>query len=516
MRYLFFVFFLPLSLFSILGNSLAVASQQSSSRNQNLSSRANASFYTTAHRLVQQQINLLARTEMALVEPDPNYMRVVRGQLFLQTKAIERFLKDQDINQRDICNQPGKVSSRTLPSSNSPTRHSQEESRETRSQVQIYCSLLATNGELLKLTPMVDRLLSRRGELAWVRDLPLVSGEPQSHPVLSIAPFKRPQLGSPALPFAMQSFGADSMAQTGIGRHWKTAIPNYITPMAPAIAPPPEVLKILQSAQGLLQPAKAAFPTGTEFTDPRQTVAMSDRHAFGVDVNEAKMYAQFLTQPQTGIFRVLPAQIVQQGNGLKNRLQTGIRQRYPFPSLGKTHNGFTPNLALEIVDEQFAMLNQGVDYNLMVNLGDIALGDVDAYLQKVIHPQKDFLLNYQPPQQFQELQIDRRRFLTGKLQNSNPGQSALTQLPAKLNQTYLVRSLQFKLPEAIKTGQAISVSDRLYIDRLLAMESSDVIVAFRPVSRRPDGSYTILWRVVKQLPAPQIKDLETYLQLTDK
>ncbi|MFM5980381.1 MAG: hypothetical protein ACKO9I_07570 [Sphaerospermopsis kisseleviana] len=43
------------------------------------------------------------------------------------------------------------------------------------------------------------------------------------------------------------------------------------------------------------------------------------------------------------------------------------------------------------------------------------------------------------------------------------------------------------------------------------MPSSDTIIAFRAVRRRPDGSYTILWRVLNQLPAPQINDLEKYV-----
>jgi hypothetical protein len=38
-------------------------------------------------------------------------------------------------------------------------------------------------------------------------------------------------------------------------------------------------------------------------------------------------------------------------------------------------------------------------------------------------------------------------------------------------------------------------------------------VAFRPVNRRPDGSYTVLWRVLNQFPDPQIEDLEKYVNL---
>jgi len=33
-----------------------------------------------------------------------------------------------------------------------------------------------------------------------------------------------------------------------------------------------------------------------------------------------------------------------------------------------------------------------------------------------------------------------------------------------------------------------------------------MIIAFRPVRRRSDGSYTILWRVLNELPSPQIQN----------
>ncbi|MDJ0798560.1 MAG: hypothetical protein QNJ51_17350 [Calothrix sp. MO_167.B12] len=503
MRYLLFGFFLPCCFFPIFGNSVVAQSQSPSSRNHHLSSRVDASFYTAASRLIQQQINLLARMEMALVEPDPNPMRVVRGRLLLQTKAVERFLKHRYTDQKPVCDRSVNASFDTLESSKILNE----------SQRRIYCSLSASNRELLKLTPVVDRLLSRRGELAWVRDLPLVSGERQSHPVLSIAPIKRPRLGESATPFSTKSSYSSSSTPAAIGGNRKTVIANYITPMAPAIAPPPEVLKILQSARALLMPAKAAFPEGTKFVDPRQVAAFNDRRSFGIEPQEKQTYAQFLAKPQTGIFRVLPVGVTQQDNGWENRLQPNVRQRYPFPSLGKTNNGFTPNLALQIVDDKFAMLNQGADYSFMVDMGDITLDKIGDRLKKITHPQKDFLLNYQPPQKLEQLQIHRRRFLTGKQSNWHQTQPILAEVPVKLNHTYLMRSLQFQLPEIITSGKLVSSRQRLYIDQLLEMQSSDVIVAFRPVRRRADGSYTILWRVFKQLPNPQIHDLEDYLKI---
>ena len=91
-------------------------------------------------------------------------------------------------------------------------------------------------------------------------------------------------------------------------------------------------------------------------------------------------------------------------------------------------------------------------------------------------------------------------------------QIILADASSELNRTYLVRSLQFQLPQFIVTGQPISKSQRRHLDQLEQMHSSDIIFAFRTVRRRSDGSYTVLWRILNQLPAPQIEDLENYLK----
>lgn len=44
------------------------------------------------------------------------------------------------------------------------------------------------------------------------------------------------------------------------------------------------------------------------------------------------------------------------------------------------------------------------------------------------------------------------------------------------------------------------------------MHARDIILAFRPVRQRSDGSYTVLWKVLNQLKEPQIEDLEEYLK----
>jgi hypothetical protein len=186
-----------------------------------------------------------------------------------------------------------------------------------------------------------------------------------------------------------------------------------------------------------------------------------------------------------------------------------VKERYPFPSLGRASDGFNPSLTLHLADNNFQMLLQGADYNFMADLGDIPIEKLDSDLKKVPLPTRELFLNYQPPQQLEAIQVERRRFQTGKEINSD---ILKTKIPAKLNHTYIMRSLQFQLPEAIVKNQRLTPQERLKIDALTKIQSSDVIVAFKPVRKRSDGSYTVVWRILKQMPNPQINDLEAYLR----
>jgi len=500
MRHIFFSFLLLFWLIYVPKNTLAAEYKPESSPSQNSALMpASKNFDKSASLLVQQQINLIARIEQALSEPDPNRMRAVRGQLTIQVKAVEGFLKYQYNSPKALCTP-----------TDSSTRLSKT-SLLSVGQIQIYCSLYASSSELSNLTPLLDRLLSRRGELALVRELPLVSGERQSDPVLSITLTQYPNLGKPAIPFSTWEPIPPNPPQI-IDRTAKTAIADYVPPRQPAIAPPAEALTTIKTAKQLLSAAQAAFPPDIKFNDPRETFTKLDRFAYDLDPQEPQIYAKFLTSPNTGIFRVLPHTAYNRPlNTLQNRLQPSVSDRYPFPSLGEAKGGFTPSLALVMVGDNFGLKQQGLNYNFMVNVGDIPLEKLDASLQDVSPQTREFFLNYQPPKQLQALQVEQRRFLSQKNQNLNH-QIILADASSELNRTYLVRSLQFQLPEMIVTGQPLTPIQRRHLDQLQQMHSSDIIFAFRPVRRRSDGSYTVLWRILNQLPAPQIEDLENYVK----
>jgi hypothetical protein len=500
MRHIFFSFLLLFWLICAPRNTLAAEYKPESSQSQNSALlSASKSFYKSASLLVQQQINLIARIEQALFQPDANRMRSVRGQLTIQVKAVESFIKYQYNSPKALCTPADYSTKLPLPE------------QLTESQTQIYCSLYASSSELSKLAPLLDRLLSRRGELALVRELPLVSGERQSDPVLSIVLTQHPNLGKQAIPFSTWEPIPPSPPLL-IGRTAKTAIADYVPPRQPAIAPPAEALTTIETAKQLLTTAQAAFPPDIKFNDPRQTLTKLDRFAYDLDPQEPQTYAKFLTSPNTGIFRVLPHTAYDRPlNTLQNRLQAQASDRYPFPSLGEAKGGFTPSLALVMVGDNFQLKQQELDYNFMVDVGDIPLEKLDTSLKNISPQTREFFLSYQPPKQLKALQVEQRRFLSGKNQNLNH-QVILAGAKAELNRTYLVRSLQFQLPEMIISGQPLTPTQRRHLDQLQQMHSSDMIFAFRPVRRRSDGSYTVLWRVLNQLPAPQIEDLENYVK----
>jgi hypothetical protein len=465
---------------------------------QNSSSSPNGGFYTVAEKLVQEQINLLARIERSLAQPDPNRVRATNGQIFLQAKVIEAFAKRQNPNFRNTC------SSALDTSINSNSSQTQV------SQAQTYCSLYASSQELLKLSPVLDRILSRRGESALVRQLPLVSGERKPDPVLPMSPIEHPNLDQKATPFLIYEPNLPPSPAPIVGQPTKKPFVKYSRPMQGAIAIPQEAPAILETAEKYITLAKTGFPEGSKFNNPRETAAALDKFAYDLDQQEPQTYGKFLALPKTGIFRVLPYLAYHRPlNQLENRLLKTVGERYPFPSLAETKQGFAPNLALQLVGERFQILSSGVDRNFMTDLGNIPIEKLDMNLKTVTPGIREAFLNYQPPKQLNSLQVEQRQLIAGKNPDNHLVSAAV---PVRLNHTYLVRSLQFQLPEAILTGKQLTPQERLQIDELLKIQSSDRIIAFRPVRQRSDGSYTILWRVVKELNPPQIDDLETYLK----
>lgn len=509
MRYLALLL-LGSSLLSLLIPSLGVAAQEDAVPTEVIRAQG---FWPQAQRLVREQMLLVNRIERAVAEPDPNQVRAARGQLTLHTVAVERFLKGQYPLPTLLC---------------APTRvrvGTREEpftvgSGLSQPQGTVYCNLYQSTQRLSSLGDLLDRRLYMLASVAEVKPLRVV-GERQA-PVLSGMPTQSPNLGQPATDRYGTAPSLPTEEPVVIGRAAKTAIADYVSPMQPAIAPPPEAAPVLQSVKQLLARAQTAFPSAASFSTPTRQKESLDQYAYGLYPKERELYAKFLAQPNTGIARVLLSEAYRpQPSTLQNRLQPTVAERFPFVPLVQSGEPFTPRFLLEIENGRFQLAQSGsqsgLNYGFMAPIGDVPLES----LQPTLPPQqvelapdlRQFFLTYAPPSQLDGIQADRRRFLTGKVNNLALSEPLMSQAPISLNQTYVVRSLQFQMPEIVMSGEPISRRDRRYLDLLLETPSSDHLLAFRPVIRHSDGTYTVLWRVLQQFPDPQIADLDQHVNL---
>jgi hypothetical protein len=261
--------------------------------------------------------------------------------------------------------------------------------------------------------------------------------------------------------------------------------------IAPAITPHPELLQRLNQGQIQLAQVQATLPTSSPLfaakslpvgalQKPQQ--AKQPIAKFAVPPAEAIRYRTFLGQPQTGIDQVYPATAFVP---TQNRLNP-VNVPMPF--------------GLRLEDGKFLLGGEAINYGFMTDIGNINLADVrvDQGLPQLFH-------TYTPPTTLAAIQQDQRRFLLGK---DTPLSSVIA---AKLNHTYVMRLVQYRLPELVTTGRLLQPGERSQLKSLLQHCGNDRIIAFRPVARGTDGSYTILWKVLETQSVPQITDLKDYI-----
>lgn len=285
----------------------------------------------------------------------------------------------------------------------------------------------------------------------------------------------------------------------------RSVVPNAPTSTFNAVA-------LIKSARQWLARIQPAFPQALRVTVPIDTQATSGKPT-DLYLNEAQPHAQFLQQPNTGIARLLPTEIYLDANLNRPQNQRFVplaEELYPLPVLSKRSDDFSARLAVRVTGNLFKLAPSGIDYGFMADLGDVTLENLLPSIsvgQALTLPEMlKFFYTYRPPAVLEAISADQRHFAEQSLE-----QGISSFAPAQLNRTYLVRSLQFKLPELLTSGRPVPPNQRQILKDLLKMPSSDLLFAFRPVSRRSDGSYTVLWRLLIQFPDPQIQDLEKYV-----
>ena len=212
-----------------------------------------------------------------------------------------------------------------------------------------------------------------------------------------------------------------------------------------------------------------------ELETKRAELAALEQKILAVADTDRSEFAAFLSQPQTGIFRLLPREVYM-GNTKRGLAHPGGGALYSF-----VHATHEPNpVGYDIQFEQgvLSVGFAGADYGMILNLGDTPLDQIVSE-----HATVRALLDYTPA----VAEADARAAHMTLWQGMNLSDVVFkSRLPAKVSNTYLLRSI-------------------LYND-------SDIAVAFRITRKDTDGSLIIIYKVLKKFPVPKLERKQTATQ----
>jgi hypothetical protein len=180
-------------------------------------------------------------------------------------------------------------------------------------------------------------------------------------------------------------------------------------------------------------------------------------------LQDKAQYAQFLSQQNTGIFRVTSREKSQ------GRLLT-VSGNGSYYSFSRQSNSYGQGSDLEFSQGKFQTGFSGTALGFFSQLGDVPIESITME-----HPAIEYLNKFVPPAKESEVrQLQQSSYYKGMRQ----GDFTYTkQVASFVNSTYLLRSLDY-------------------------YANSDILIAMRVVKQDVDGSLVIIWKKLKVFPAP--------------
>ena len=192
-------------------------------------------------------------------------------------------------------------------------------------------------------------------------------------------------------------------------------------------------------------------------------------------------HAAFLTQPNTGLVRLLPRQVA--GSSFYRKPPVKINGGGAYYSFAYRSHEYGDGSDLELgtpfvfkrgaEQPPYHYLSvgfAGADFGMLTNLGETPLETLT-----VNDSRAEFLRTYKPPQRESEARREYGRFHPGV---TIDGVRYSGRLPVQVGVTYLLRSINY--------------------------DTSDVLVAFRVVRQDKDESLIIAWKLLKQFGTPTL------------
>jgi len=208
-----------------------------------------------------------------------------------------------------------------------------------------------------------------------------------------------------------------------------------------------------------------------EIETKRAQLLELEKQFLSPSAEDLNAHAAFLSQPDTGLIRLLPRELYDPGTDkakTKALTVTGGGAYYSF--LRRTHEyGYGSDI--ELASGQFAVGFAGADYGMMVNLGEVGLDGIS-----LDDPRAVFIASHNPSPQEPKARLDARQFGGKGITVDNVDHR--NRFPVKVNNTYLLRSIGYS--------------------------TSDVLVAVKVVRQDTDGSVILAWKLLKKYPVPAL------------
>jgi len=205
-----------------------------------------------------------------------------------------------------------------------------------------------------------------------------------------------------------------------------------------------------------------------EIEAKRAELAKLETAYIAIPADERSAFAEFLSQPNTGLIRLMPREKFDSYSNQKSGLTLRGGGSYYSFSRREQDYGFATELGLEqgYLKVGFA----GADYGMLLKLGDVRLEDVSTEL-----PAVSFLAKYAAVSNEPDARVEQHRFAYGTVVE---GVSYKDRLKAEVGATYLLRSITFN--------------------------EADTLVVFKVVRQDEDGSLIIAWRLLQKYPTPKL------------
>jgi len=179
---------------------------------------------------------------------------------------------------------------------------------------------------------------------------------------------------------------------------------------------------------------------------------------------------EFLSQPDTGLIRLLPREVYESEAYKKNQKTLTIRGGGAYYSFATLTHEYGWGSDLELESGNLSVGFAGADYGMMIDLGEVPLDEVTSD-----YPGARSLADYPAAKEESQARVEYRQIQAGRIMD---GATYKSRLPVKIDSTFLVRSINYN--------------------------STDVLVAFRVVRKDTDGSVIIAWKLLKRFPKPEL------------